>query len=268
MIREYLNGNEFIKENDSFLKTDKYLANFFYLDAPLLTKIDKHNFALKISCENVKEDLLVLNLSKYNMMLFGSEKRVDELVDYLICNESEYSGVLASEEVGNAFVRSMRKRNINVIESIGMDFMEARCITEESCSDVEVASEKDLKEICGLLHRFYVDTGLDDSLDEEKIKEIITYFRLIRVNGEIASIAKRSVSHDGGGVRISYVYTLDKYRGLNYAIRVVNTLKNEIINDGFVATLNVDKKNPISNHLYSSLGFKKVFSQGVFKVVK
>ena len=35
-----------------------------------------------------------------------------------------------------------------------------------------------------------------------------------------------------------------------------------------VATLNVDKKNPISNHLYASLGFKKLFSQGVYHIIK
>ena len=33
------------------------------------------------------------------------------------------------------------------------------------------------------------------------------------------------------------------------------------------AVLNVDRKNPVSNHLYTSLGFKKIFSQGVFAVL-
>ena len=268
MIKEYINGSEFIKDNDSFLKTNNYLSLFFYLDAPLLTEIDKHNFALKVSSEKENEDLLVLSVSKYNMMLFGSEKRVDELADYLIDNDSEYSGILASEEVGNAFAKAMKERNVTVSEVIAMDFMEANCITEASCSEVEVATINDLQEICELLHRFYVDTGLKDELDEAKVAYIIDYFRLIRVNGEIASIAKRSVVNNDDNVRISYVFTKDKYRGMKYARKVVNTLKNEIIDEGYIATLNVDKKNPISNHLYSSLGFEKVFSQGVFKVEK
>ncbi|MCR5564764.1 MAG: GNAT family N-acetyltransferase, partial [Gammaproteobacteria bacterium] len=64
--------------------------------------------------------------------------------------------------------------------------------------------------------------------------------------------------------KIAFVYTRDEYRGKGYARKVVNSVKNEILDKGFVATLNVDQKNPISNHLYESLGFKKVFSQGVY----
>ena len=31
---------------------------------------------------------------------------------------------------------------------------------------------------------------------------------------------------------------------------------------------NVDQLNPISNHIYASLGFKKVFSQGVYSIIE
>ena len=41
--------------------------------------------------------------------------------------------------------------------------------------------------------------------------------------------------------------------------------KREIIEKGFIATLNVDKNNPISYHIYESIGFKKVFTQGIYK---
>ena len=35
---------------------------------------------------------------------------------------------------------------------------------------------------------------------------------------------------------------------------------------GKLATLNVDKKNPISNRLYLSLGFKSILSQSEYRV--
>ena len=41
---------------------------------------------------------------------------------------------------------------------------------------------------------------------------------------------------------------------------------NEIIDSGRIAVLNVDQKNPVSYHLYTSMGFRKIFSQGVFKL--
>ena len=63
---------------------------------------------------------------------------------------------------------------------------------------------------------------------------------------------------------ILLIYTKKEYRGLKYARMVVNTLKNEIISMGYKATLNVDEKNPISYHLYTSLGFKRMFSQAIY----
>ena len=65
--------------------------------------------------------------------------------------------------------------------------------------------------------------------------------------------------------RIACVYTKDEYRGKGYAKQVVNAVKNEILDMGMTATLNVDKKNPVSNRLYKSLGFKRVFSQGEYR---
>ena len=66
--------------------------------------------------------------------------------------------------------------------------------------------------------------------------------------------------------RITHVYTRVEYRGMGYAKKVVNTIKNEILDMGYIATLNVDMSNPISNHIYKKIGFKKVFSQGIYLV--
>ena len=51
MIKEYNNGDTFIKENDNYLSENKYLTQFFYLDAKLLKEINKKrgNRALKIN---------------------------------------------------------------------------------------------------------------------------------------------------------------------------------------------------------------------------
>lgn len=62
------------------------------------------------------------------------------------------------------------------------------------------------------------------------------------------------------------MYTRDAYRGKGYARKVVNTLKNEILSAGRRAVLNVDRNNPISYHLYASLGFRRVFSQGEYRI--
>jgi len=40
------------------------------------------------------------------------------------------------------------------------------------------------------------------------------------------------------------------------------------LTSGKRATLNVDRKNPVSYHLYLSLGFERMFSQGEFRRVE
>ena len=72
----------------------------------------------------------------------------------------------------------------------------------------------------------------------------------------------------GDDLRLVLVYTRDEYRGRGYARKVVNSAKNEIVASGKRATLNVDRKNPVSYHLYLSLGFERMFSQGEFRRVE
>ena len=85
----------------------------------------------------------------------------------------------------------------------------------------------------------------------------------MRKDGKIASFAKIHEWSDAD-TKISTVYTRDEFRNQGCGRAVVGSVVNEIIDSGRIAALNVDQKNPISNHLYSSLGFRKIFSQGVY----
>ena len=88
-------------------------------------------------------------------------------------------------------------------------------------------------------------------------------YRVLRRDGRIASVAK---VHDWTDTdsKITTVYTRNEYRNRGLARIVVGNALNEIVASGKTAVLNVDRKNPVSNHLYASLGFRKIFSQGVF----
>ena len=101
-------------------------------------------------------------------------------------------------------------------------------------------------------------------MNQEKIQETITAFRVIRRDGRIASIAK-GIRTTGQDIRITNVYTRNEYRGRGLARKLVNSLKNEILREGKIATLNVDKNNPVSYHLYQALGFRRRFSQGEYR---
>ena len=44
MIKKYLNGNDFILENDEFLNENEYLAVFFRLNSKTLDSTNKNNY--------------------------------------------------------------------------------------------------------------------------------------------------------------------------------------------------------------------------------
>lgn len=263
MITTYRTGAEFWVENCGFLNTNPYLSVFFKLDCPLLTAADKTNYALQ--CTAGGKQLLALKVEPFNLLLFGEADCIPELISFILDNGYELKHYLCSAELGGAVMQHLREAyGIRYEEGLAMDFMEATEVTEPSSPEVTAATEQDLDEIFACLKRFIADCGLLDQPDREHTRETIGAFRVIRENGRIVSMAKLSPS-TGADVKLAAVYTRDEARGKGYARNVVNAAKNEILSSGKVATLNVDRHNPASNHLYASLGFRRVFSQGEYR---
>ncbi len=262
MIKEYKNGNELVEENRAFLELDMTKSGFFFLDAPLLINLDERNYVFKV--ENNGKKLLVLSVEPFNILFYGDKECAKEAAEYI--NEKGYvlRNYLAEEELGNAFADVLKKFGFEYSEELAMDFMEADSISEPSSAEVTAPTDSDFEELFELKGYFFKDCGLLDENNAERLKKQIKDFRIIRRDGKIASMARMTQVTDRDA-KIADVYTRDEYRGKHIARLVVNTLKNEIIESGRIATLNVDQKNPISNHLYGSLGFKKVFSQGEYR---
>ena len=261
MIKVYNSGNDFILENKDFLDLNRYMAVFFYLDAKALNETNKKNYAIKAEADSKK--LLAIKVEPYNLCLYGDFECLNELISYLYDNSYELNGVLCSTMIGDELIKLSKNSKNKYHLSIGMDFMEAKEFTEETSELVLKTCKNDLDELFELSGAFFKECGLPDVPDKEKLLDCVTYFRVIRENKKIVSMA--SLTKDTKtSYRITHVYTLPEYRGRGYARKIVNYIKNEIISLGFTATLNVDQKNPISYHLYESLGFKKVFSQGIY----
>lgn len=262
MITVYTNGQDFIRENDEFLRTNEHLSLFFRLDAPLLRKSNRENYAIKCTAQN--DTLLALKVEPYNLLLFGSSACTDELTSYLMTNNYEIKNYLSETNVGDKLMEILKKDySISYVKALWMNFMTATEITDPSDDRVIPATPDDLDEILECLGYFISDCGLLDTIDKNNIIKTLSYFRLIKESGKIVSMAKFVPSYNSA--KIVDVYTRDEYRGKGYARKVVATLKNEIISSGKIATLNVDVNNPVSSHLYESLGFSPLFSQAEYR---
>ena len=264
MIVSYQNGTELLRDNQTFLQTNPYLSTFFTLDAPLLKQTDQINYALR--CKQGEKQLLALKVEPYNLLL-GEEACVRELLRFLFDGGYEIKNYLCASELGHVLMQEMQSYGRRYEESLAMDFMEARSITEPSAPEVETAREDDLDEIFDCAQRFVSDCGLLDKPEKEPFRKILDSIRVVRADGKIVSMA-RIAPATGDDLRLVLVYTRNEYRGKGYARKVVNSAKNEILASGKRATLNVDRRNPISYHLYLSLGFERMFSQGEFRRIE
>lgn len=261
MVKEYANGNEFYEENKEILLSNKYTEPFFRFDSPLLVKAGKEEYALKIT--EGKSCLLVLCVEPYSILLHGDKSLANEFVNHVTANGYRVKNYLCSIELGEQLASCFINEGYFFNLSLGMDFMEAKERTSDSYSQVEHPTIDDADELYQLTVNFIRDCGLTDKARKERIIETLDDYRIVRKDGFIASFAKIHEWTDRD-TKISTVYTRDEYRNQGCARAVVGSVLNEIIGSGKTAVLNVDQKNPVSYHLYTSLGFRKIFSQGVF----
>jgi predicted GNAT family acetyltransferase len=264
MIKVYLDGDSFILENKEFLDLNKYMSSLIYLDADAMIETNKTNYIIKSEINNKK--LIGIKLEPFNLLLYGDRDCLDELLKFINENEYELKGVMCPTILGDSLIpisKDILNKEYTLV--IGMDFMEANEYTMESSSLVSSAALNDLEEIYNMTLRFIKDCGLNDVPNKDKMALNIKNYRIIKINDEIRAMAAYSKDTDSS-YRITHVYTKDEYRGNGYAKLIVNNLKNEILSLGKIATLNVDQKNPISNHIYKSIGFKRVFSQGIYEL--
>lgn len=263
MIHVYPNGTACVEENRQLLATNPYQSVFFSLDAPQIKEPGKKNYAIAAEAEG--ERLLCMKLSPYSLLLFGDSAPAGELFDYLLTNDYEIGSLLGGETLCDEVIKTLQIRfGLCYREALAMDFMEAREITAPSCPEVEIPTEADLEELVECKTNFVADCGLKDPVSVEGTRQRLREYRILRRDGRIVSMAAISAATDHA-LKIAAVYTRPEYRGRGLARLVVNTAKNEILSQGKIATLNVDKKNPITNHLYRSLGFAPVFSQGEYR---
>lgn len=263
MIYEYPNGQELLDDQRAYLETNPYQAGFFFWDAPLLKEPSARNYALRVT--EGTETLLALAVEPYDLMLFGAPALTPELFDYLQARDLYRDNFLCGEDAGDALLAYAAERyGIAYTEALAMDFMEATEETEPDVTGTEIPTEADLDELVECLRGFVADCGLLDEVYPETERERLERYRVLRRDGRIVAMCAVSSKNDHDE-KILDVYTRPEYRGQGLARIVTNNAKNEILRRGHIATLNVDKKNPISNHLYRSLGFQRVFSQGEYR---
>ena len=257
MYKLYKTGKEFFDENIDLIRNDPLGTMFFEGNANSIEKCNEENYAARVEVDG--DVLIAIRAHGYPFVVYGSEKCTSELAQIVVKNKLQFNKVIGYHGVCNKFLTEYEQivggtHRIN----LSMDIMYCDKVAPCDTSAVEQATAKDGEEIAQLIVEFLSEAMCEKSTWGEKIQRIlqeIRYFALIRADGKIVSIAR--VYECGNGLcRVSDVYTKPSYRNKGYARKLVTYLTEQIVASGDMACLHVDQHNPVSNHLYQTIGYK------------
>lgn len=259
MYKVYKTGQEFLDENLDIIRNDPLGATFFEANANMIPHCDDGNYALRVEVDG--ELLLAIHVGKYPMVLYGSKLCVDELAEAVTKHKLSFGKTIGDLELSTAFLTAYERRvggSHKVSKS--MDVMYCKQVKRCDTTGVEQATEREIDGIVQLAVDFTLEV-LNERPNQielfDKVSSQLKNFAFIREHGEIVSVAE-SIDEGNGLCRISYVYTKPTYRNKGYSRKIVTFLTQRANDAGNFVYLHVDKNNPISNHLYLSIGYAYV----------
>lgn len=255
----YKTGKQFIDDNNEIFQKYPIETCFFKLNA--LNMPDMSNgFAVKvIDGDNY---VIALRFKEYPMVIFANnDSLLNNLAKELLQNKFSFMRILGPDTTVKAFLsiyEQLAGGTHKIIHS--MDIMKCDHINENNTdtSMVEFANEHDINEIAEIVKNFEIEVGEPQSTMQciiENVKNTINDFVLIRLDNKIVSLAKKT-RDDDKTCAISNVFTRTEYRGKGLSRKIMTFITNYILQSGKIPYLFVDKENPITNHLYASIGFK------------
>ncbi|MDE7095483.1 MAG: peptide-methionine (S)-S-oxide reductase MsrA, partial [Anaeroplasmataceae bacterium] len=235
---------------------------FFFVNAQNYHTLNRRNYALRFKKE--EEVLLILRLDPFNMLIFGSKALCRYAVDIMADLNLVVGSVLGEEECVVDFLRCYQERLLGeTLLQHSMQIMVLKELKSLPNPSVFQCSSNDLEQLA-LCYCFFKKEALQEELDLssaiEALKGKENTFYAIKEKDRIVSIATKARNFDSI-CSISNVFTIPEYRGKGYARGVVSKLCEDILEEGKTPYLYVDKTNPISNHLYLSLGFTYLINQ-------
>ncbi|MBQ7016099.1 MAG: GNAT family N-acetyltransferase [Firmicutes bacterium] len=187
------------------------------------------------------------------------DEAVPLLVSYVVENQIDIAGVLASDAICSAFTAYDSAHTY--ARRISMDIMELRELRDISLAPgyFRQATEADLDLICRWHVEFNAEaTGhpIEYATSYEKNSKRLSDFYLFEdSSGQIvamACIARKLLK----GCCVSLVYTDPAQRGKGYCAALMHHLAKMQLATGYeYVGLFVDQANPISNHTYKKVGY-------------
>lgn len=269
MIKSYKTGQQFLTENNSLLKTYPLETVFFEVNAKVIERTNDNDFLAKVY--EGDKFLIAVHNSDYPMVIFGDNSLCAGFARQAVSSKLTFGKVLGALDTCEAFLCEYERLTGTTHEiNHAMDIMQ--CGKPNLCDtdSVEWAAENDLDEIALIVSSFETEAmGKERVLEhyKQRLQGKMSDFVLIRRGGKIVSMAAKSRETEQL-CAISWVYTSPQYRNQGLSCKIVTYLTQSITDSGRLAYLFVDKTNPISNHLYTKIGFTYAAPQYEIKILR
>lgn len=269
MLKIYKTGQEFLDENSDILAKYPLETVFFELNARFLRVTNKNDFIIRLDQDG--KYLIAVHVNDYPMDIFGDSSLCSEFARVAVKEKLTFTKVLGALDTCEAFLAEYDKLTGGThAVNHAMDIM--KCTDPNTCDvdGVEWATDNDLDELAQLVYSFNIEAmGESGNIKDCKLKIVgnIHNFVVIRQDNQIVSFASKSRETEYLAA-ISSVYTLPQYRNQGLSCKIVTCLTKNVTDSGRLAYLFVDKTNPISNHLYTKIGYVYATPQYEIKIVQ
>lgn len=267
MLKFYNNGQEFLQDNNEILEKYPLETVFFEVNAKYMARTDSNDFLVRI----VKDGkfFIAVHNKDYPVVIFGSEDLCREFAQATVSEKLTFTKVLGNQNLCEAFLKEYQSLTGATYEvNHAMDIMCCNKVLTTDVSGVTTPTEKDVEELAAMIVDFHWAALAEKANADEIRKDVagrLSGFAVIRQDGKIVSIASKSRETDKM-TAISLVYTLPQYRSRGLSCKIVTSLTQQIIDNGKLAYLFVDKANPTANHLYTKIGYTYATPQYEYKI--
>ncbi len=269
MITIYKSGRQFLSDNKDVLTNYPLETVFFKANAKYIEQTNSNNFLIKVTDGN--KFLIAVHNADYPMVLFGDKSLCVEFARKAYQLQLTFNKLLGAKDTCESFLNEYEKiAKCSSVINHAMDIMRCDKVLTDNVDGVETATEKDIDELAELSVVFTKE-ALGDDLDISEVKNSIcnylANFRLIRCDGKIVSFATKKRETENLAC-VTDVYTLPAYRGEGLSCKIITALTKQIIASEKLPYLFVDKTNPVSNHLYTKIGYTYVVAQYEIKLIR
>lgn len=281
-ITIYKTVQEFLNENQKLLLDNEGITQLI-LNNSFINKEKETNKKLlfgRVQDEEGDIKIIFANVMPYNLLIYNlvnDTAAVKHLVDYLIKEDVAFRGINANKTVCDDFIEYYKNETGCAFEEhLAMDIMEVTELNKDiilpkgyfrvaNFNDKDILIDWYIKFVMEALREEIHYEDVKDRLDSRIENKNIYIFE----DEEHQPMAMAAVTRPLiNGVSVNLVYSRKEARGKGYGLAVVYCLSKKYLGRGNkFCSLFVDKKNLVSNGVYSKIGYKILEDNYDYRIV-